>query len=115
MSIEYTAVEDDASYSHGGLRGDSQPSVMTSSTSPMTLDTSDRDGSSMNRTEGTNVQRLEPSQKLNEGVLGSSRPPTINGWPQGPRKLGKVSMLFLVGDILLLLLPVAFLGAFDPH
>jgi len=51
------------------------------------------------------------SKTISEETTGATIARTIAGWPQGPRQLDGVSIPFLIGDLLLILLPVAFLGA----
>lgn len=54
-----------------------------------------------------NTERSGDSiRKFPEGYYG----PAIKDWPASPRKLRGVSKLLLLGDLLLILLPIAFLG-----
>ncbi|KAJ8106309.1 hypothetical protein OPT61_g9621 [Boeremia exigua] len=51
----------------------------------------------------------ERSKRSSEEVERGTVAQTIAGWPCGPRRLDGVSIPYLVGDALLILLPVAFL------
>ncbi|KAF1933563.1 uncharacterized protein M421DRAFT_200198 [Didymella exigua CBS 183.55] len=111
-SIQYTAV------GHGNTYGDSdfsthhQRHAHSDNVDRASIDIRHETAGDGPKTEGATYYVIEAGQAPSNKTSGHCHPPAIQGWPQGPRKLGGVSVLFLIGDILLLLLPVAFLGPF---
>jgi hypothetical protein len=110
-SIEYTAVGNDVPRSEDDQR-ELQPTSNTVEAVRASLDTSGIKANSTTRSKAVDYQVLETGSAPSEKTPGSNNGPTITGWPQGPRKLRGFSAPFLVGDALLILLPVAFLGMF---
>ena len=59
-----------------------------------------------------NYSVVESGKAPSEEANSRTSVPVIQGWPQGPRTLKGVSIPFLIGDTLLILLPIAFLGKY---
>lgn len=109
-SIEYAAVGHEATYSDDVNTNGNQQYDDTIDGTHRSLDVGDQDSSNASKSKGTNYRVLESSRTPSDEVAGGINVPTIAGWPQGPRKLKGVSIPFLIGDTLLILLPIAFLG-----
>lgn len=105
--IEYTAVGHNVSYGVEDHQRETQPYEDSATIGRTPPQTSGQDASGANKSEGANHHIVETSQTPDskEGL-------TADGWPQGPQQLRGVSMPLLVGDMLLILLPVAFLGTY---
>lgn len=69
----------------------------------------------VNTSRNSAVLNREASPPSNDKTLHSYSGPTINGWPKAPRQLRGISVPLLVGDVLLILLPIAFLGRSDEN
>lgn len=109
-SVEYTAINYDLTDGGRDTLSETQARERTSSVSLAAPASGDQDARSNNKTKEQSYRILELSQAAGEEKPDSNTAPTIPGWPQGPRQLRGFSVLFLVGDILLICLPVAFLG-----
>lgn len=110
-AIDYTAVGDvtDEDYTHRGASGSYRHTTELGRSS---LDVSDSDANIPHKSKAVNHHVYETRQPSSEKAPGSKSIPTVAGWPQQPRKLRGFSIPSLVGDTLLILLPVAFLGMF---
>jgi len=76
------------------------------------VDISDTDFShTYDSTELNTEQSRDSNSKFSDGYGG----PAIKDWPTGPRNPRGFSKLLLFGDLLLILLPIAFLGEPGPY
>ena len=111
-SIEYTAVSHDVNHNtNDDTRGD-QFHGNTVEVTRQSVDINDQDSSRASKSKGTNYQVFGSSRAASEETPARLNAPAITGWPQGPRRLKGVSIPFLIGDTLLILLPIAFLGKY---
>lgn len=107
-SVEYTAVEHNDEFiddtSEDRAYEDSIASTHQSIDANQQVSHAIENGQQINQVGGS-------SKTISEETTGETTVRTIAGWPQGPRQLDGVSIPFFIGDLLLILLPVAFLGA----
>lgn len=74
------------------------------------MNVSAQDLSHTSKSKAPNYSVVKSGEVPSEDANSGTSIPVIGGWPQGPRKLKGASIPFLVGDTLLILLPIAFLG-----
>ncbi|KAH6616836.1 hypothetical protein C7974DRAFT_366495 [Boeremia exigua] len=103
-SSEYTAVKHDE-HSSDEI-STYQPCEHTIEESPTTTG---QISSNVEETKTSDHQECGSSERSREEAGGRSIVSTIAGWPQSPCRLDRFSVPLLVGDVLLILLPVAFL------
>lgn len=76
------------------------------------------DPSHDDRIANSPVMKAASSHMQNASLLSTGKAsveyygPKINGWPAAPQKLNGFSIPLFVGDVLLISLPIAFLGMF---
>lgn len=63
-----------------------------------------------NDSHDNTVRNSTSSHNLKEEVLKTYTGPAVKGWPTAPRQLRGFSVQLLIGDTILILLPIAFLG-----
>jgi hypothetical protein len=109
-SIEYSPVNNGHVHEEaGGLFG-SSPLGHGTRTSPMSTSYSHSDDRSSFNSDSTNTRIDQfPMPPSDQNPVGYGGPP-IAGWPTAPRKLSKFSIPLFIGDVVLILLPIAFLG-----
>ena len=79
-------------------------------TSPLSTSYSHSDNGNSFNSESTNTRIDQfPMPPSGQKPVGYGGPPT-DGWPTVPRKLSRFSIPLFIGDVVLILLPVAFLG-----
>jgi hypothetical protein len=106
-SIEYSPVNNGQTHENvGGHRSSSPPGHGTR----MSTSYSHSDNGSSFNSDSTNTRidqfPMPPSGQKPVGYGGLP----IAGWPTAPRKLSKFSIPLFIGDVVLILLPIAFLG-----
>lgn len=105
--VEYSTIEmeqvHDTAYSHAIHNAEGQ----RNSSSRQSMDISDTGFDHSHASTELNTERSGDSiKKSPDGYYG----PAIKDWPTGPRRPRGFSKLLLLGDLLLILLPIAFLG-----
>jgi hypothetical protein len=91
-SVRYSTVETNADYDR---------------TNRASVVISDFDGIT---SSGSTVVNSESSRNATDKAPKTYEGPAIEGWPAAPQQLRGFSVPLLVGDIILILLPIAFLG-----
>ena len=109
-SIEYSPVNNGHIHEDAGGHFGSSPLGHGTRTNPMGTSYSHSDNGSSLDSDSTDTRidqfPMPPSGQKPVGYKGS----TVAGWPTAPRKLSRFSIPLFIGDIVLILLPVAFLG-----
>ncbi|KAH6622174.1 hypothetical protein C7974DRAFT_397794 [Boeremia exigua] len=100
--IEYSTVESDPGHYSGDTGGRNNPYHHETQAKQPGIDISAIDGRVSHTGTPSNGERDEKGSNTYVG-------PPISGWPTAPQRLRGYSVPLLIGDILLILLPIAFI------
>lgn len=110
-SIEYSPVDNERDHEYLEISLSSASSNHGTGTKPVRTGSGHFDNASSSNRDSTTtrVDQIEVSRS-GQNTAGY-KGPSIAGWPTAPQKLSNFSISLFLGDIVLVFLPIAFLGS----